>query len=220
MSDSEKRDAQARQGTVGEGLPVPSTAIREALPTPADHIESAADKSQPSAAAGPALRSETEAKLAFSGFAHEYIREYISLADQKATFFFTGATALLAFLYSKNVSARWLKPVMTWNILDTIAFVAMAALAVGAFLALLVVIPRTPGSRRGFLFWEAIAEYDTGRQYADELSLLSPATLFQVKAEHCFELSKVCRRKYRMLRCALWTGAVGLAGSLLVFLIL
>lgn len=220
MSDSEKRDAQAQQGTISEGLPVPATAVPEALPTPADQIEFGADKTQPSAAGGTAVRAETEAKAAFSRFAHEYIREYIKLADQKATFFFSGATALLAFLYSKNVSVHWLKPVMTWNIVDTIAFVAMAALAGGAFLALLVIIPRTPGSRRGFLFWEAIAEYDTGRRYADELSLLSPATLFQVKAEHCFELAKVCRRKYKMLRCALWTGAVGLAGSLFVFLFL
>ena len=106
------------------------------------------------------------------------------------------------------------------HILDTIAFVAMAALAVGAFLALLVIIPRTPGSRRGFLFWEAIAEYETGRQYSDDISMLSGPSLIQVKAEHCYDLAVVCQRKYRMLRCALWTGAVGLAGALFVFLFL
>lgn len=166
------------------------------------------------------VRTDIVAKDEFTAFAHKYIRDYINLADQKATFLFTGATALLAFLYNKDVSERWLKPVMQWNILDTIAFVAMAALAVGAFLALLVVIPRTPGSRRGFLFWEAIAEYETGRQYSDDLWLLSGPSLVQVKAEHCYDLAVVCRRKYRMLRCALWTGAVGLAGALFVFLFL
>jgi hypothetical protein len=107
-----------------------------------------------------------------------------------------------------------------WNGLDVMAFVAMAALAAGAFLSLLVIIPRRPGSRRGFLLWEAIAQYGTGRQYADELWLLSPASLFQVKATHCFDLAKVCRRKYRMLRYALGTGAVGLAAALGVFLFL
>ena len=55
-------------------------------------------------------------------------------------------------MYNKNVSERWLKAPMQWNILDTVAFLAMTALALGAFLALLVVIPRMPGSRRGFLF--------------------------------------------------------------------
>jgi hypothetical protein len=107
---------------------------------------------------------------------------------------------------------------MQWNILDTVVFIAMTALALGVLLAMLVVIPRTPGSRRGFLFWEAIAEYDSGRQYSDELRLLSSATLFQVKAEHCFDLARVCRSKYRALRAAMWAGAVGLAASVFVFL--
>jgi hypothetical protein len=94
----------------------------------------------------------------------------------------------------------------------------MIALAIGVLLALIVVIPRTPGSRRGFLFWEAIAEYDNGRQYADELGRLSSASLFQVKAEHCFDLARVCRRKYSVLRAAILAGAIGLAASVVVFL--
>jgi hypothetical protein len=220
MTEEQAAGAQAPRGTVTEGLPVPTAAVREPLPTPTEPATVAPEEKQPSAVGPSGTRGDAEAKADFASFAHQYFRDYINLADQKATFFFTGTTALLAFLYSRNVSARWLKPLMTWNILDTVAFVAMAALAGGAFLALLVVIPRTPGSRRGFLFWEAVAEYATGRQYADELWLLSPPSLFQVKAEHCFELAKVCRRKYRMLRWALWTGAVGLAGSLFVFLFL
>jgi multisubunit Na+/H+ antiporter MnhB subunit len=148
------------------------------------------------------------------------VREYIRLADQKATFFFAGATALLAFLYRNDVSARWLKPPIMWNLLDVVALVAMVALAIGAVLALLVVIPRTPGSKRGYIFWEAIAEYRSGRDYADELSALSPATLYQIKAEHTFDLAHVCRRKYKMLRWSLWVGAVGLGAALIVFLFL
>ncbi len=166
------------------------------------------------------MRTDLDARGDFTSFAHRYIRDYINLADQKATLFFTGGTALLAFMYNKNVSERWLKTPMQWNILDTVAFMAMAALALGAFLALLVVIPRMPGSRRGFLFWEAVAEYKSGRDYSDELGLLSGPSLVQAKAEHCYDLAVVCRQKYRMLRRALWTGAVGLAGALFVFLFL
>lgn len=211
---------QAPRGAGQEDLQVPAAIARAPLPTPTEHVAEASDATQPTTVGSVGVRTDIDSKGEFTAFAHQYIREYINLADQKATFFFTGATALLAFLYNKNVSARWLKPVMQWNILDTIAFVAMAALAVGAFLALLVIIPRTPGSRRGFLFWEAIAEYETGRQYSDDLWLLSGPSLVQVKAEHCYDLAAVCRRKYRMLRCALWTGAVGLAGALFVFLFL
>ena len=211
---------QGPRGGGQDDLQIPAAIARAPLPIPAEHVAESSDAAQPTTAVGVGVRPDVEAKGEFAAFAHQYIRDYINLADQKATFFFTGGTALLAFMYNKDVSARWLKPVMQWNILDTIAFVAMAALAAGAFLALLVVIPRTPGSRRGFLFWEAIAEYETGRQYSDDLWLLSGPSLFQVKAEHCYDLAVVCRRKYRMLRCALWTGAVGLAGALFVFLFL
>ena len=201
-----------------DDLPIPTATAAAPLPIPAKHVTEVSDAAQPTNDGSVGVR--TDAKGEFSAFAHQYIRDNIKLADQKATLFFTGATALLAFMYNENVSARWLKPPMQWNIFDTIAFVSMVALAAGAFLALLVIIPRTLGSRRGFLFWEAIAEYETGRQYSDELSLLSGPSLAQVKAEHCYDLAVVCRQKYRMLRCALWTGAVGLAGALFVFLFL
>lgn len=211
---------QGPKGSSQDDLQIPAANVNSPLPTPIGRAAEPADAAQPTTAGNVEGRSDIDAKGEFAAFAHHYIRDYINLADQKATFFFTGGTALLAFMYNKNVSARWLKPVMQWNILDTIAFVAMAAIAVGAFLALLVVIPRTPGSRQGFLFWEAIAEYETSRHYSDDLSLLSGPSIVQVKAEHCFDLAVVCRRKYRMLRCALWTGAVGLAGALFVFLFL
>ena len=203
-----------------DDLQIPAAIAHAPLPIPAEHVTEASDAAQPTNVGSVGVRTDIDAKGEFSAFAHQYIRDYIKLADQKATLFFTGATALLAFMYNENVSARWLKPPMQWNIPDAIAFVAMVALAAGALLALIVIIPRTLGSRRGFLFWEAIAEYETGRQYSDELSLLSGPSLVQVKAEHCYDLAVVCRQKYRMLRCALWTGAVGLAGALFVFLFL
>ena len=218
------REAGAQmQGPRGAGLDdlqIPTAIADAPLPIPAEHVAEASDAEQPTNTGSVGVRTDIDEKGKFSAFAHQYIRDSINLADQKATLFFTGATALLAFMYNENVSARWLKPLMQWNILDTIAFVAMAALAAGALLALLVIIPRTLGSRRGFLFWEAITKYDTGRRYSDELSLLSGPSLVQVKAEHCYDLAVVCRQKYRMLRCALWTGAVGLAGALFVFLFL
>lgn len=218
MTDPEQADAQAARDRSGPGLPVPPAITREPLPMPSGAGETVTDKHQPTAPASPPSSGDADARERFAESAHQYVREYIRLADQKATFLFTGATALLAFLYKNDVSARWLKPVMQWNILDTVVFVAMTALALGVLLALLVVIPRTPGSRRGFLFWEAIAEYDSARQYSDELGLLSSATLFQVKTEHCFDLARVCRKKYRALRAAMWAGAVGLAASVFVFL--
>jgi hypothetical protein len=53
-----------------------------------------ADKT--SAEEGTQTISERHAK--FSQDTHDYLREYIRNADQKATFFFAALTALLAFL--------------------------------------------------------------------------------------------------------------------------
>ena len=216
MTESQQAQEQGKRD--GDGLSLPRASVTEALPLPAA-TKADASSEQPATSGGPAP-SDVSAHAAFAESVHQYIREYIRFADQKATFVFTGATALLAFLYKNGVSGRWLKPIMQWNILDTVAFVAMIALAAGALVTLWVVIPRTPGSRRGFVFWEAIAEYGSGREYADELWRLSTPSLFQVKAEHCLDLARVCRQKYRLLRCGLWICAVGLAASLVVFLFL
>lgn len=198
-------------------LPVPTSSTREPLPLPPGQATTPME-GEPARRIGGFSASDSSTHSEFAEFIHQYIREYIRAADQKATFFFTGATALLAFLYRNEVSARWLKPIMQWDVLDVVSFVAMTALAVGALTAVFIVIPRTPGSRRGFVFWEAIAEYPTGREYSDDVSSLSAATVSQVKAEHCFDLARVCRRKYKVLRCALWICAVGLAATSLVFL--
>jgi len=210
-------ESSAHQSRSPRGLPVPEELARESLPAPPTSGETS-----PVAATVPEpLRvspQDLDHRLQFAEQTHQYIREFIRLADQKAAFFFTAATALLAFLYKANVSARWLKPILTWNILDMAAFLAMLTLGISGVLALLVVIPRTPGSRRGYLFWEAIAEFDASRRYADDLTSLSPATLLQVKLEHCHELATVCRKKYRALVWALWIGTVGLVASVLVFL--
>lgn len=215
MSQTPENETVA-QSTTDRPLPVPTDVHRAGLSMGAAPAEAAITAPTPTAAAP--MPAGAEPRSSFAEEVHQYIREYIQLADQKATFFFTGATALLAFLYNEDVSARWLKPVATWSVMDGIAFLSMALLAVSAFLAILVVIPRTPGSKRGIVFFEAIAEFDTGRRYADSLAAMTTEALFQEKAEHCHVLATVCRRKYARLRTALWIGAVGLAASLLVFL--
>lgn len=218
MNDRKGIDSQSGRDKAVGALPTSPVLERKGINPTSAPVESATDGGVVAAPPDTSPPGTVDHRLKFAEEAHQYIREYIRLADQKATFFFTGGTALLAFLYKDGVSARWLKPPMTWNILDMTAFVAMAALAVAAFISLLVIIPRTPGSRRGFLFWEAIAEYEAGRNYADDVAQLSSATLLQIKAEHCYDLAKVCRRKYTLLRLGLRVGAVALAASLLVFL--
>lgn len=155
----------------------------------------------------------------FSDDVHNYVRESIRNADQKAAFFFAAMTAILAFLNTQKVSARWLKDIREWSFVDGLGFTSMLGLAVGAAILLAVIFPRLRGSRRGLIFFNAIAEYENSTEYADAVLGQSSPDVTRTKLQHCFDLSKICRSKYRMLRIGFWAGSIGAAAAL-AFLLL
>jgi len=221
MNEQTNVESQGASANAPGTLPVPASATRTSIPQPEPSSADPSTAGQPSPTPGGRGSASADSRLRFTEESHQYIRDHIRLADQKAAFFFTAATALLAFLYQNRVSNFWLhRPVMTWNILDVAAFLAMLCLAGAALLALYVLMPRLPGPRRGFIFWEAIAEYQTARQYSDELLVLSEATLAQEKAEHCHTLAGVCSEKFKVLRLAFYVLGVGLVCSIVVLLFL
>lgn len=141
---------------------------------------------------------------------HDYIREHIRNADRKAVFFFGSTTAVLAFLHSVGASDRWLKSPYTWNLLDAITFVGMLGIAAGALSAAFIVVPRLPGSTRGLLYFNAIAEHSSPAEYAGKILGTSQQVLINEKAKHCYVLAGVCRAKFRWLSRSLWLSFVGL----------
>lgn len=165
------------------------------------------------------LPAPSEGHAKFADAVHQYVREYIRNADQKAAFFFAATTALLAFLHSRNAASRWLRAPGTWNLTDLIAFLAMVGLAGAAGVLLSVVFPRLKGSRRGILFFNAIAEYDSASEYAEDVLRQPAADFARIQLQHAFELSRICRRKYRALTLGLYIGCAG-AGATLVYLLL
>lgn len=167
----------------------------------------------------PSPFAPTDLHSKFSEDVHNYIREYIRNADQKAAFFFAATTALLAFLHSQNATGRWFKDVRSWSFVDALAFFAMVGLGSSACVLLAVVFPRLKGSRRGILFFNAIAEHDSSMEYADEVLHRSPQEIIRVKLQHSYDLAKVCTNKYRHLRVGFWIGSIG-AGAALLFLVL
>jgi hypothetical protein len=217
MSNLPTTENQAQAGTKAT-FESATDVSRNAIARPAAMPENFPSESQPSPPRESIEPDATSPRADFSYAVHKYVRDNIQLADQKATFFFTGATALLAFLFKNGTSNYWIKPLMQWNVLDITGFVAMAGLSAGALLAISVVLPRLPGSRRGFIFWEAIAEYETAREYSNDLARLSAATLSQSVSEHCYDLSKICRIKYKRLRLSIWFCSAGLAAAVCIFL--
>jgi hypothetical protein len=169
--------------------------------------------------AGEQKHTVSDRHAKFSEDVHNYLREYIRNADQKATFFFAVLTALLAFLNTQNVPARWLKDVRLWTFVDGLGFISMTGLALGAVILLWVVLPRLKGSRRGLIFFHAIAEYESSTEYATDVLTNSGDEIVRRKLQHCHDLSNVCTAKYRVLIIGFWVGAVGVATALLFLLL-
>jgi len=208
---------QASQGK--QGIEKPSIAtppeLRQPLARPVGTEQTSEGDKQPLGSAP--VPADYHAN--FSEDVHNYIREHIRNADQKAAFFFAAATALLAFLHSQNATSRWLKDIRTWSFIDALAFLAMAGLASSALVLLAVVFPRLKGSRPGILFFNAIAEHDSSSEYADEVLRRSVHDIVRVKLAHSYDLAEVCAAKYRTLCVGFWIGGAGAVGALLFLLL-
>ena len=128
-------------------------------------------------------------------------------------FLFAGVATMTAFLHGRGITKLWFKDPRQWAIPDAIAFIAVAGLLVGAALAVFVILPRLGGAARGIVFWNAITLFENGKEYAAHVQKCDPAELAAAKLEHCHELARVCRRKYRIVAWALWCGSIGLVAS-------
>lgn len=149
-----------------------------------------------------------EGAASFADTVHEYIREYIALADQKAAFISAIATAMIAFLYQQDIPKLFLKPPAQWTWRSLLAALTTLLLTASISAALAVVVPRRKGPRSGLVFWEAIAGYPSANSYADEVSTQSHSELVRQKLYHCYALAVVCRRKYNHVDTAIKCGGV------------
>ncbi len=146
---------------------------------------------------------------------HSYIREYISTADKKASFVFTIGAALLVYLYEKGIVVSWLKSPNTWNLGETLVFLAISALSISCLLAISVVFPRLQGSKRGLVFWECIADFESPSRFTETVEKLNTTELTREIILHCHELARICREKYRLLNWSLRIGSFGAISTIL-----
>ena len=156
--------------------------------------------------------------LEFASHVHQYHRDYISTADQKAAFVFVVASALLVYLYQQSFHLRWLKWFAEWSVGDLLTFLAMAALFVSLAAAASVVVPRLSTSHRGFIFFLSVSEYENASEYAASIVRERKDSLSRALLRHIYDLSTVARRKYKALAVAIWASVIGVGLSLIVLL--
>jgi hypothetical protein len=157
---------------------------------------------------------------AFAKDSQEYLRTFLQLADQKAAFVFTAAGAILALLYSKGAHLRWAvwpPPTGIDGVAGAAAFVAMIALVVAGVYAVAVVGPREAREGRGLFYWGEVRAH--GPTYVDAVARLTADDALRERLENCRDLADVCDRKYRSLRRAIRSGAIGTAAALIYLLV-
>lgn len=143
-------------------------------------------------------------------FVHQYLRDFITFADQKAAFTFAASAGLLAYLESQGVTNSFATPFSTWRVGDWVGSLAFFLLVICALLAAGVVVPRLKGkSATGSIYWEEIRSHLEHDAYVEAVEGMSRAAARVEVLRHCFVLAGICRAKYKMLDWSLRIGFMG-----------
>ena len=154
----------------------------------------------------------------FARHVHLYVQEYIRLADQKAAFIFLFVSALLAFLYNKDLHVGWLRHPQHWSALDLCALLSMVSLFIALTFAVLVVMPRLAKSHVGYVFFKSVNEFESASKYATSISRENDKQLAMSILKHTYDISRVCSKKYVFFSVAFWTSVIGVLLTVITLL--
>lgn len=155
----------------------------------------------------------TQTHTDFAEFQEAYVGRYITLADTKASWAFAIAAGVLAYLFSKSaLRAQLLDP--SWTSHFVLLIPPLALLVASAICSFLVITPRLSNSGEGLVFFGAVSKLPDASRYVEEVGRRSEAQLTELRLKHCFDVSKLCTRKYDLLRKAILLGVAGLVAAL------
>lgn len=150
----------------------------------------------------------SEEQAQFADFEHQYLRDYIALADQKAGVTFAVVAAMGAYviqadglILNASTSTEWWK----FAHYTTLAFFASSAL-----FSALIVYPHLRSSGGSLIYFGDVASSWTPENYATTVQITPRHELTRQKLVHCQVLASICRRKYLRLQWSFSTGCVGL----------
>ena len=202
--DPTAQQVNAPIGDASQGLPGGAGRSLVAPPTPPGEPDTKGPGAQP---------VPSDAHVDFAEQTHQYVREYIRNADQKAAFFFAAATAGLGYLLTHHPVAAWFKtPVFA--LADCVWLVAVFGLAVGAGFFLSVVFPRLQSSSPGLIFFNEIAAHPSAIEYTEGVLATPAAEIARTKLRHLYDLATICRKKFSALRRGARIGVVAGAAAI------
>jgi len=219
---SQQSLSEAAKSEKENSLPLPDRCVTEGIPSAPEADSQSLKKSKPEDESSRLSSTNPESPL--PEFVHQYLRDYIEFADQKAGFVFAAVSAILAYLVSKDA----LLPLKAWFSASTVPrgsdYLSLAAilfLLLSAIFAIRVIAPRLSGSRpqrKGFIFWKDICAFSNAEAYSRHLVKLTVAEASSQVREHCHVLAQICDHKYSRLNWAIWLGGIGFIATVLWFL--
>ena len=154
-------------------------------------------------------------KTDYNRFEISYLTDNIKFADSKAGVLI-GMDGLLLraavdYFKAAGITVESLFASST-SVVRLSVILGSVFLIVGIIMSLAVVFPRRgSGARRGFVFWESIAEYSSVNEYTNDVMNIADDELDRRMAEQQYYVSKTATKKYRMLRRAFWASSFGAA---------
>lgn len=143
---------------------------------------------------------------------HTNIADQIKFADQKAGFVAVLATGVMGGLHTVRVHEHFTQsPVSAWGWSGWAGAAAFGLLAAALIACFVAIAPRRRyTSPRGFIFWGAIAAYESGDEFNQELLATSPENLTEHLSLQTYAMARICREKYTWLN---WAIGLVVAGS-------
>ena len=185
------------------------------MPSP---TEKAASILRETARAGEPVPKDHGLPEGFVSFEHMYLLTYIQLADSKASVFLAMTSGALAYIFGRYGFA-WLsfRDIGSHMV---VLLVAMALLALSAAYAFAVIVPRLGNPVRSIIHFRSVVRLGSARDYADDIIATPRREMFEQQIAWCYDLARVCARKYRLLDMSLWLGVVGYGAFLAALTVL
>ncbi len=136
-------------------------------------------------------------------FVHGSLLQNVTLADRKAGILFTLVSAALLFLFTRMPGVLSSAAGVLW-------LVVVALLVLAASLAFSVIFPRQRRHSENMLFWGGVADWPNQKAYIQAVANMESECITEAKLEYCYNLARICKRKFWLLRCAMMATAVGL----------
>ncbi len=132
---------------------------------------------------------------------HKYVNDYIRFADTKANIILGFSVALLGVLKATGAAVQLRTPPQTWTLYSWSSFLAVALLVGAVCFAAISVVPRLQNpSGLGYLFWDAIGQHQSGKEFWEGLQGLKGEDLAKELAYHLFVICGIATKKYNWLR--------------------